>query len=65
MTLTIARKQPPQPIERGVWGVARDYSQCDSCGGMIVKWDAVLRFPRNHGALCIDCAAPLKRGERL
>ena len=63
MTL-VSAKQCAQMIERGVWEVASDYLHCDSCGGMIVKWDAVLRFPRNHGTLCIDCAAPIRGGER-
>ena len=62
MTLTIA-KQPIQPIEKGVWEMADDFSQsCDSCGRTIIRYDAFLSFRKQHGSLCIDCAAPLKRG---
>lgn len=57
MTL-VSPRQCAQMIEKGVWGVASDYSQCDSCGGMIVRWDWHLKFPKSHGALCLDCAAP-------
>lgn len=62
MTLVIA-KPAAQPIEKGVWEMAGDYIHCDSCGGMIVRYDSYIRFRTSHGALCLDCAAP-KRGER-
>lgn len=60
MTLTIA-KQSTQLIEKGVWEMASDYLHCDSCGHTIIKYDGYLKFPKQKGALCIDCAAPKVR----
>lgn len=60
----VSRAKPAvQMIERGVWTIAQEYWECDSCGHMIILGDPYLVFPHQHGSLCGDCAAPLKRGE--